>query len=130
MFLTHSGWSAPNLREFSFDYVQNLDPYEVVSCTHEKASVGFYEWNVNCEVRGEVKRFWVHLAANEYGKTGFGKNAYEVLYWVTNEGAKNHRHSSTSLWIHNSEETNKMNRLVSSLGVEEDNAYLRLTLNF
>lgn len=100
------------------------------SCTHEKASVGLYEWDVKCSARGEIKKFWVHLAVNQYGKTSFGKNGYEVLYWVTNPQNQNHRHSSTSLWIHNSEESNKMNHFVSSLGVEEDRAYLRLSMNF
>lgn len=128
--LSISAWGTPELRNFSFDYVQNLEPYEVFSCTHEKASVGLYEWNVDCNFRGSIKRFWVHLAASKYGKTSFGQNAYEVLYWVTNADSQTHRHSSTSLWIHNSEETNQVNRLVSSLGVEEDDAYLRVTLNF
>lgn len=120
-----SGW-----RSFSFNYVQNLEPYEIFSCTHQQASVGLFEWDVECEVQGEVKKFWVHLVAQTYGKTGFGKNAYEILYWVTHANAQANRHSSTSLWIHNSEEKNKMNRLVSSLGIEDDSASLRLTLDF
>ncbi|NBT58590.1 hypothetical protein EBT16_07385 [bacterium] len=107
-----------------------MEPHEVFSCSHEKASVGLYEWDVECTVRGELKRFWVHLAVNKYGKTHFGKNAYEVLYWVTHASSTSHRHSSTSLWIHNSEETNKMNRLISSLGIEEDQASLRLSVVF
>ena len=88
-----------------------------------------FEWDVDCKVRNKTVRFWVHLVVQRYEKTQFGKNAYEVLYWVTNT-ANRHRHSSTSLWIHNNEEANRMNRFVSSLGIEEDNASLRLTLNF
>lgn len=123
-------WADSLFRKFSFQYVQNLEPYEIFPCTHRQASVGLFEWDVECEVDGRPKKFWVHLVAQEYGKTGFGKNAYEILYWVTNSDAKSHRHSSTSLWIHNSEEKNKMNRLVSSLGIEEDDASLRLILDY
>jgi len=105
-------------RNFSFDYVQNLEPYETFPCSHRQASVGLFEWDVECSVRGQTKNFWVHLAAREHGKTGFGKNSYEILYWVTHPEANQHRHSSSSLWIHNTQEKNKMNRLVSSLGID------------
>lgn len=122
------GFAAPQIKNLQFEYVDNLEPYDIFPCTHEKQSVGLFEWDVECSVRSKKVKFWVHLVVQKYEKTGFGKNAYEVLYWVTNTQHR-HRHSSTSLWIHNSEELNQMNRLVSSLGIEEDNAYLRLTLN-
>lgn len=127
-FLCQFGWATPELNQLQFEYVENLEPFEVFPCTHEKQSVGLFEWDVDCSIRGVKVKFWVHLAVQRYEKTNFGKNAYEVLYWVTNTQNR-HRHSSTSLWIHNSEELNRMNRLVSSLGIEEDNASLRLTLS-
>ena len=122
--------ARPLSQNFEFAYVENLEPYQVFSCSHQKASVGLYEWDVDCNVRSKKIRFWVHLAVSEFQKTGFGNNAYEVLYWVTEPVSTSHRNSSTSLWIHNSEEKNQMNRLVASLGVEEDNASLRLTWNY
>jgi hypothetical protein len=88
----------------------------------------FYEWDVVCNVDGQKKTFWVHLSLKKFQKSSWGESAYELLYWVTNSEAENkHRHSSTSLWIHNSEKENQMRRLVSSLGIQEDDAYLRLT---
>lgn len=121
--------AKPALGPFFFEYVENLDPGEVFPCIHEKASVGLFEWDVVCKVHQKEYRFFVHLAVQEYQKTKFGKNAYEILYWVTHRDSPlPHRHSSTSIWIHNSEEMNRMNRFVSSLGIEEDNASLRLTL--
>jgi hypothetical protein len=129
LFLAGPCFCKPTIDSLLFEYVENLDPGEVFPCAHEKASVGLFEWDVVCKIRNKELRFFVHLAVQEYQKTKFGKNAYEILYWVTHRDSPlPHRYSSTSIWIHNSEEMNRMNRFVSSLGIEEDNASLRLTL--
>lgn len=117
-------------RQFFFDYVENLEPYRIFACTHSLASVGLYEWDIECNVDGKKKLFWVHLSLQKFTKSNWGESAYELLYWVTNSEAQGkHRHSSTSLWIHNSEKENQIRRLVSSLGIQEDDAYLRLTFD-
>jgi len=118
------------IRDKQFEYVENLAPYRTFPCSSEKASVGFYEWDVDCSLPEKKIRFWVHLSLREYGKTPFGENSYELLYWVTQPDSNDHRHSSTSLWIHNSEASNRLKRLSNSLGVEEDRAYLKLTLAY
>lgn len=116
-------------RGFSFEFVENLEPYRVFTCSHQQASVGLFEWDVECDVEGEKRVFWVHLALSKYLFDQKEQNAYEVLFWVTNAKAtQQHRHSSSTLWIQNSEKNNQMNKLISSLGVDEDNASLRLTL--
>ena len=122
--------AAPSFKKFEFTFVENLEPYETFPCTHQKASVGLFEWDVECAVREKRIKYWVHLAVSQYPETSFGKNAYEVLYWVTSPDSTTHRHSSTSLWIHNSEEKNRINRLAASLGIDEDNASLRLTFSY
>jgi hypothetical protein len=125
-----SSFSQFSSTSFQFEYVENLEPYRTFSCSHSQASVGLFEWDVVCNVDGQKKTFWVHLSLKKFKKSSWGENAYELLYWVTNSEAQTkHRHSSTSLWIHNSEKENQMRRLVSSLGIQEDDAYLRLTFD-
>lgn len=131
-FLGHanSGIGLPPLREKQFEYVENLAPYQTFPCAYEQSSVGVYEWDIDCFLPDKTIRFWVHLSLRKFGKTPFGETSYELLYWVTKPSATDHRHSSTSLWIHNSEASNELRRLSNSLGIEEDKASLRLTLTY
>lgn len=122
--------AKPLLREKQFEYVENLSPYRVFPCSYQQASVGLYEWDVDCALSDKTIRFWVHLSLRAYGKTPFGENSYELLYWVTQPAATSHRHSSSSVWIYNSEASNELRRLSNSIGIDEDKASLRLTLSY
>jgi hypothetical protein len=115
--------------QLHFEYKELLEPFDTYSCNHLKANVGIFDWDVSCAIRGgETRKFFAHVVVSQYPKTNFGVNSYEILYWVTDmsDPMKFHNSSST-FWIHNSSTENKMNVLEASQGIENDNAYLKLS---
>jgi hypothetical protein len=116
--------------QLSFTYRQLVAPYDEVECQHAKKDLGLYEWDVVCKRDGSKQSYTVHLAVTFYPKTSDGVGAYEVLYWVTDWMAPPMQSShSTSLWIHNSREDNRVTRFDISQGVENDLAGLKMTIS-
>lgn len=116
------------LAELRFEYQQLTGDFQKFSCAHEKASVGLFEWDVVCQEANREHRYFVHLVLNRYRKTSLGKGSYELLYWVTDMSQARPAHDSMTLWLHNSDEAHHMAATEASLGVEDDQAYLKLTL--
>ncbi|MCB0417993.1 MAG: hypothetical protein H6617_10870 [Bdellovibrionaceae bacterium] len=114
--------------DIQFQYI-SLTSERQFSCTHQKSEVGLYEWDVQCEVDGKAHNYFVHLALHFYPKTIHGTNAYELLYWVTDmTDPRNPKHDSSTIWIHNGSKENYMRVLEASQGIENDLAYLKLTV--
>lgn len=115
--------------QLQFRYQKNLEPWESAPCFHQKASVGLYEWDVECTLNRKRHLFFVHLVTSYYAQTIHGTSAYEILYWVTDmthTGAA--RHDSSTVWVHNSHPENRMRVLEAAQGVEDDGASLRLVV--
>lgn len=111
-----------------FTYQKLTDPFPETRCSTQ-ALPNPYDRKVMCELDGIRHEFVVHLALGFYPKTIEGVSAYELLYWVTDfTDPKLPKNDSTTLWIHNSHEENRMKRIESSLGIENDEAYLRLKI--
>jgi hypothetical protein len=116
--------------QMTFRYQRLVGGFENFPCRHEKASVGLYEWDVFCDLNGETHKYFVHLVLQFYPQTSHGTNAYELLYWVTDvTDPMAARHDSSSLWFHNSSPDNFLKVLEASQGIEDDHAYLKLTLH-
>lgn len=127
-------WAVPALAlelgsdQLTFRYQQINEPYGVIPCTQEKLPVGLFEWKVTCQNEREKHEYFVHLVVQFYPQTIHGKNAYEVLYWVTDLTTMPTKHDSSTIWIHNNESTSFIKVLELSQGIEDDNAYLRLAV--
>ncbi|MEZ4750261.1 MAG: hypothetical protein R3B54_06445 [Bdellovibrionota bacterium] len=120
--------AAVKAADLGFQYISLANDRQV-ACDHKKADVGVYEWDVECNVDGKLHSYFVHLALHFYPKTIHGKNAYELLYWVTDMTEAAHpKHDSSTIWIHNGSEQNYMRVLEASQGIENDLAYLKLTI--
>ncbi|MCB0405606.1 MAG: hypothetical protein KDD51_12550 [Bdellovibrionales bacterium] len=120
-----AGIAQPDIQ---FQYISLADARQF-SCVHHKSEIGLYEWDVECGVDGKAHTYFVHLVLNFYPKTIHGENAYELLYWVTDMTDPHHpKNDSSTIWIHNGHEQNFMKVLEASQGIEDDLAYLKLTL--
>lgn len=115
--------------KIEFIYQQLGEPWDSVNCEQEAIESNPYDRNVFCSLNGIKHWFLVHLVLNYYPKTNEGLGAYEMLYWVTDfTDPKQPRSDSHTLWIHNSSAENRVKLFESSVGIENDNAYLRLKI--
>lgn len=118
---------AESPEQLHFEYQELVEPYTKFECSHQKANVGIYDWDVLCEGKDFTRKYFAHVAVSFYPKTVFGVNSYEVLYWVTDAtNAKKYLHSSSTIWMHNSSRENTLHVLEVSQGVENDLAALKL----
>lgn len=115
--------STANLK---FEYV----PYAASGgsdCKQTLQDAAAQDWLVECtNEAGGVKKFVVHLWATIYTPQDGPK--LELLYWITDVTDPNKRvsHSQTT-WLHFEKEVNLKNVTLNE-GVDNDSAYLRLTL--
>lgn len=105
---------------------QTHDGQVWLNCKHNPINE-WYDWTVYCGDNSE-KKFVVHLALSLYQRPMIPKNSYELLYWVTDQtDNRNSRNHGTTIWAHFKEPTD-FHEFFVSLGVEDDNAALYLTL--
>ena len=128
LFLAAPSYSQTNSPEqLDFKYKELVEPFNEYPCHHQKASVGIYDWDVSCLVRGNVRKYFAHMAVSLYPKTNFGVNSYEILYWVTDKtDSKKNLNTSSTIWVHNSSPENVMRVLEVSQGIENDLSALKL----
>jgi hypothetical protein len=119
---------ALELKDFNFTYQSNVEPWDSVTCKHEKATVGMFEWDVYCLVGRKVHRYSVHLVLSFYPLTRYGGSAYELLYWVTDWTTPRPVSDSTTTWFHQKLPDSKAAVIEAAQGIENDLSSLRLTV--
>ncbi len=115
----------------NFQIQSLLEPYEVIDCQHKKKEGLPFDWTVECK-RGKYKKlFHVHLALAYYPNSSRKKPAYQLLYWITDTTARSQdsRMTSSTVWFYQKKDDDRLSDIEFSQGIENDNAYLKLSLN-
>ncbi len=115
-------------REVSFEYTDMEGTTGLLPCkkSHTESP---YDLDVECVVGKEVHRYTVHLLLNFYTHESEQKSSYELLYWVVDHTISGKPgFSSSSTWIHNKTMVPAVDKLEVSQGIEQDQAYLKLTV--
>ena len=119
---------SPPISHVSFEYLQLYEPWQTAPCLHSKSNP--YDWEVQCNDVIRTRKFSVHLALSFYPHSSSNNSSYELLYWVTDlTDPANPNHNSTTIWVHNDGTENKARLIEVSLGIENDLAALKLSLN-
>lgn len=114
--------------EVTFLYQKLTEPFDSAPCQFEMSPTNPFDRTVRCELNGVRHEFDVHLMLSFYPKSNEGGSAYELLYWVTDLSEPKPKHDSHTLWFHNENSDDRARVIESSVGIEDDNAYLRMKI--
>ena len=114
----------------AFRYL-SYDGERITHCTHSVESAEGGDWNVSCEdsARRFKRNYRVHFWVSAYTHSTEPRISYETLYWIVDDSnPKSPKGHSSTVWFH-LKDPSALSLLEFRQGVDEDTAYLELTLD-